>query len=115
MAARTRQVTATIPNGQSLSGALAIGLGRIIGIIVNGAWTAAAISLEAGSSSTTGPVFHDDAEVTIASAAVVVGRYLSRTNLQGVRAPFVKLRSGTSGAAVAQVADRSITVFIEEG
>jgi hypothetical protein len=114
MAARVRSTTVTIPSGTSISGALAIGLGRIIGLMVDG-WTAAALSLEAGSSGTTGPAFHDDAEVSIASAAVVAGRYLSRTNMQAVRAPFVRFRSGTGGTPVNQAATRTLTVFVEEG
>lgn len=101
--------TATIANGESLSGAVVIQNAAVVGIIMPAEWTAAPLTLQG---SADGAAFADlydpfGAEIVIAAAA---SRHIviPPASLNGLAA--IKLRSGTAGAAVNQGAARSITV-----
>lgn len=106
--------TVTIANGAFLSGAVDLGAGRVlVGIIFPGAWTTASLTLQAAAAldGTYGNLTDEDgAEVEL--AAVVAGQYRSVgrlvTNLRGAR--YLKFRSGTSVATVAQAGGDVLTL-----
>jgi hypothetical protein len=109
---------ATIPNGQSLSGAIDLSDYALAGLIIPAAWTAASITFVAAESQggAYGPVYDDaGTEVTIASASVVASRVIvNKAVLEQLAAlRWVKIRSGTASAAVNQGADRAIIVLLK--
>lgn len=101
--------TATIANGESLSGAVVIQNAAVVGIIMPGTWTAAVLTLQGSADGTTFTDLYDPfgAEIVIAAAA---SRHIviPPASLNGLAA--IKLRSGTAGAAVNQGGARTITV-----
>lgn len=105
--------TATIANGASLSGIVNCGGLDVVGIQMPTGWTAASISFQVSHDGVTFQDVYDDAgaEVTITAAA---SRYLSLVTalkrLGGVR--FLKVRSGATGAAVNQGAERTIRIVL---
>ena len=103
--------TATISSGGSLSAAVDLGTGRLVGIIMPSGWTAAGLSFEANADggSTTGVLKDNGTERTITIGASEFSA-LQLSDWLGVRG--IKLRSGTSGAAVNQGADRIITLVL---
>ena len=108
--------TLTILNGASLSGALDLTIsgGPPVGIQMPAAWTAANLTFQVSFDGTTYQDFYDSAGTEIAvTAAAARFIALDPTNYFGVR--FVKIRSGTSGVPVNQLADRAIIlVFLAE-
>lgn len=105
--------TATIANGGSLSAAVNL-QGRVLcGVIMPSAWTAAGLSFQAshdGSTYVEVMDFDGVALATVVTASVYVP--LDAANFAG--ANYVKVRSGTSGAAVNQGAERAITLVAWE-
>jgi hypothetical protein len=101
----------TIANGASLSGVLALGPRQVCSLVMPASWTAAPLSFQASLNGTDffNIVDSDGAEVLFPAVAasqfipVPIGAF-------GV-APFLRLRSGTSAAAVNQGADRTITLL----
>jgi hypothetical protein len=108
--------TVTIANGASLSGAATLtgGVTSLVGIQMPAGWTAAAITFQASADGTTyGDVYTAaGTEVTIPSVAVAASRYIALDPSDFAGMAFLKLRSGTSAAAVAQGADRIITLIV---
>ena len=111
-------LTATIANGASLSDAQLVD-GKLAGIIIPAAWTAAAITFSASFdgtnyfdvySSATGTA----AETTIASGNIPTtgGRYLPLSLTDWLSVNFIKIRSGTSATPVNQGAARSIGLVL---
>lgn len=101
--------TATIANGASLSGAVD-GRGQaLVGIAMPSGWTAANLTLQASADGATYNNVYDAAgtEYTITAAA---SRFIQVpvTSTQGFRS--IKVRSGTSGSAVTQGADRDLVL-----
>lgn len=107
--------TATIANGESLSGEVDLEGYTLCALSMPAAWTAADITFAAATA--TGGTFNpllDDAgnEVTSkAAASNVYAQDINMGKLAGVR--FIKLRSGTSASAVAQGAERIITLILK--
>lgn len=111
-------VTATIANGASLSDIQKVD-GKLVGLIIPAAWTAAAITFSA---SQDGSAFADlwetstgtAVERTIASANIptAASRFLSLSLSDWIGINFLKVRSGISGAAVNQGAARSIILVL---
>lgn len=103
-------VAAVIANAASLSGAVRID-GRLVGVILPAAWTTAALSFQG---SVDGETFFDvyDAatERTIAEAAVVANRFLALDPDAWRAFTHIKVRSGVAGTAVAQGAQRVLTL-----
>lgn len=102
--------TVTIANGQSLSGEIDISDQCVVGIIMPAAWTAASITL-AGAAAKAGtfvPVY--DAAGTELTITADASRFiaLAPDATRGVR--YLKVRSGTNAAAVAQGAERILTL-----
>lgn len=114
------RATATIASGQSLSGAVSIGGSVLAALHIPAAWTAAALSFQSSidGGTTWADVFDDGgAEVAIPSAsiptaaarAIVNGTILEK--LAGLT--MIRCRSGLSGAAVNQGADRALTFIFK--
>lgn len=116
-----KKTTATIANGASLSGAIdmnrirssAEGMGghgiHLAAIQMPSAWTAANITFQG---SVDGSTYYDlydqygtEILVTAAASRVIL---LDLSMFAGIN--FVKLRSGTTGTAVNQAADRAIVL-----
>lgn len=100
---------ATIANGQSLSDAIDLGGLRLVSIVMPSAWTAANLTFQVSHDGTTYNNLYDagGSEVTTTAAASRY-IYLDPAFWSGIR--FLKVRSGTSGAAVAQGAERLVTL-----
>lgn len=110
---RVDWTTATIANGQSLSGAVDLG-GRVVaGIVMPDTWTAAGLTLQASVDGVTYADVYDSGgdEVEIAAdAAVFIA--LDPSLFAGMR--FLKIRSGTSGTPVNQGGARILTLSLRE-
>ena len=103
--------TATIANGASLSDAIDCAVARLGRITLPAAWTAAALTFQVSPDGTNWFNLYDAAgtEYTAQAAAsraviIPVADFLS------VR--YLKVRSGTSGAPVAQGAERALTLSL---
>lgn len=99
----------TIANGGSLSGAIDLAGRTAIRLLMPAAWTAAVLTLQFSPDGVTYNNVYDSfgTEYTI-QAAASRAILLVPADFLGVR--YLKLRSGTAGAAVNQGADRAITV-----
>jgi hypothetical protein len=107
--------TVTIGSGTSLSDALDLRNSNhsVVGIQMPAAWTAAVLSFEAsGDGGATYAPVEKPADGTELSLTVEASKYypLAPGDLYGVQ--MLKLRSGTSGAAVNQGADRVIRLVL---
>jgi hypothetical protein len=106
--------TVRIPNGESLSAPVRLNGYDLVGILMPGDWTAADLTFQAADSPEgTFLNVYDDAgnEVNVdvdAGRAVVVREGAAR--LRGFTA--IKVRSGTSGAAVNQNDDRDLKLVL---
>ncbi len=106
----------TIASGASLSGSLALSAHAIIGLIIAGTWTAAAMTFQASHDNTTFVNLYDDAgnEVQITSANMGSGtRGIANAGVLEKLAPFqyVKFRSGTSATPVNQA--QAVTIRVQ--
>jgi hypothetical protein len=97
-------LTVSIANGASLSNGVQIGAGALVGIILP-TFTSAALSFQSSEDGVTYREAFDAAGVAITVAATTGNCSLpAPAALKG--APWLKVRSGTSGAPVTQGADR---------
>lgn len=107
----TEVKTVTITNGTSLSNAALLQKYRLVGILMPATWTAAAMTFQV---SVDGTNFFDlyDSSGAEVSYTVVQGHYVFTTpaNWAGIR--FLKVRSGTGGAAVSQGGDRIVSLIV---
>ena len=101
-------LTVTIANGQSLSGSAKIGAGTLVGIVLP-TFTSAALTFQ-GSVDDSTFVEIVDASNTAVSFTATTGAIYIKAPADLVGVPYLKIRSGTSGAAVAQGAARTITL-----
>lgn len=108
---RTEAISATIANTGSLSAAIQLG-GRVpVGLIMPAAWTAASLTFQV---SVDGSTYVDlyslanpSAEYTL---TVSTSRAIPLDAAVFAGAAYLKVRSGTSGAAVAQGGDRIVQI-----
>lgn len=112
---RAHVISTKIPNGESLSGEIDLSFARRIAIEMPAVWTAADLTFQAASAS--GGTFkdvYDDAgtEVTVKASAGQVVSLLNAQKLSALR--YVKIRSGKTGAVVAQAAERALNVIIKD-
>lgn len=111
--AQIATATATIASGASLSGAVDLGTGRLVGIIVPPAWTSAAITFQASADSTNFYDLYDDAtERAIASGSVVASRLIALPLSDWLTVRALKIRSGSSASPVNQAAARSLVLVV---
>lgn len=109
-----KRVDATIASGASLSDAIDIGTGELVGIVMPAAWTAADITFAATIDGTNFLAVNDAAgsEVSVVSPAADKFIILSYAGVKGLNK--VKIRSGTVGSPVVQGGSRTITLLIKE-
>ncbi len=103
--------TATIANGQSLSGAVNLSGFTLIGIDMPASWTTANLTLQASIDNSTWDNVFDSlgTEVTITAAA---SRFILLNPADFVSVRYLKVRSGTSGTPVNQGGARTITLIV---
>lgn len=104
--------TATIANGASLSGAVYVGEGKLVGITMPAAWTTAGLTFQVSSDGTTFTNAYDaaGAEVTASAAASTAISLDSLLGLEG--GLWIKVRSGTNGSPVNQGAARTLLLQV---
>ena len=102
---------ANISIGQSLSGAVQLTGLLVVGIVIPAEWTAANLTFQASADGATYNDLYDDigTEKTVTAAAA---RYIiiNPTDFAGIE--LLKVRSGTSGAPVAQAAARELILMV---
>lgn len=101
-----------IANGASLSGLFYVGDGRLVGVQMPAAWTAASLSFQTSQDGTNFFDLYDNAgnEVVVTASAsrqIVLDGFDS-----GI---WMKVRSGTSGTPVNQGAARTLTMTVRKG
>lgn len=107
-----RTTTVTIANGASLSGVAAIPPGfSVSAVIMPGTWTAAELTFQAAHDNSTFGNVYDVAGTEYKSQAAA-SRWIAIDPVDLLAAPFVKVRSGTSGAAVSQGGDRVLILVL---
>lgn len=108
---RQTSVSVTIASGASLSAAVHLAAGMLLGVILPAVWTAANLTLQASADGVTYADVYDKAgnEVTITAAASRCIT-LDPWDFAGVR--YLKIRSGTASVPVNQAADRSLTLLV---
>lgn len=100
---------ATIANGASLSGGVNL-RGRVLcGVYMPAAWTAAGLSFQGSADGVTYYDIHAALGEVTATTAASVYASVDPTPFLGVN--FLKVRSGTSAAAVNQLAERVLTLM----
>ena len=106
-------VTATIANGESLSGVVDCGADRFcVGYDMPAGWTAASISARGGANPAALLEVQDSFDVLLAHT-VTAGRHVSLSDkVQLYDCRYLQLRSGTAAAPVAQGAERVITLYL---
>lgn len=106
------KIDATILNGASLSDQVNLGAKTLVGIAMPAAWTAAAltfqISIDDGATWLNMQTSSAELSYTAAASQYVA---IDPALWRGVTA--VKVRSGTSGAAVNQAADRTVSLVVK--
>lgn len=110
----------TISSGQSLSAAIDLGIpttgSKIVGFIMPAAWTAASLNFQVSNQlNGTYVVLTDDAgtEVSLTvSASKGIGLRKDQSDVLG-RWRFIKLQSGSSGAPITQLGDRTIQIEVK--
>ncbi len=100
----------TIANGASLSGGVDLGGMAVARIVMPAQWTTAVLTVQASADGQTYSDLYDryGTEYTIQAAA---GRAIVIPVSELCAMRYIKLRSGTSGSAVNQAAERAITVI----
>ena len=104
---------ATIPNGASVSNKLDMLGMRAACIIMPAAWTAASLTFLVSHDGITYSSLYDDTdtEVAISTAQIVAGRARALTLTLFLPYRYLQLRSGITGAAANQGADRVFQVI----
>jgi hypothetical protein len=102
--------TATIANGASLSGAVDLTAGVLVGIQMP-TWTAAVLTFQGSADDTTYTNVYTDggSEFTVQTAS---DRFVQVDPVDFVGIRYLKVRSGTSGSAVNQGAERVLTLVV---
>jgi hypothetical protein len=103
----------TIANNASLSGPLDLSNKVLCAIIMSAAWTAACLTFQA--SDDQGATWYELTDalgnaVSVVVAGVIAGGRISVDPSDFAGVDFIKVRSGTVGAAVAQGAARTLTL-----
>lgn len=103
-------VTGTITNGQSLSGAIDLtAAGTPLAIITDAAWDTNAMTFQGSFDNVTYFNLREmGVEVSIAGVVASSMEHLDFAQFLGLR--YLKVRSGTAAAAVAQVGDTVVTI-----
>tara|TARA_R100001086_G_C11664072_1_gene211076 strand:+ start:148 stop:504 length:357 start_codon:yes stop_codon:yes gene_type:complete len=110
-------ITTTIENSASLSSEISLDSWTLEAIIMPAAWTTASLTFQAAEASggTYGNIYDDGGNETTVAAAV--DRYIALTGTDREAlgsARWLKVRSGTSGSAVTQGAERTIRLVLRK-
>lgn len=108
-------LTVTILSGASISDVIPTGARVPIGIVMPAAWTAANLTFQASADGGTTWVnlyTSDGTELTVTAST---SRYITLDPNTWVGVNHLKIRSGTSGSAVNQSADRALTLVTRTG
>lgn len=106
--------TVTITNGTSISGDINMAGRQPVGVFMPAAWTAAALTFQVSPDGVTYYDLNDLAEAEYDVAAPVAGEYMQLDPQLFRGARYLRVRSGTSAAAVNQLADRDLLVMFAE-
>ena len=110
--ANAQAFTATIANGQSLSGAIDLGATRLFAIGMDPtAWTAAALTFKASLDGTNYFDLVDSTGAALSWAVAAQQIVLNANAAQWLGIRYIKVQSGTTGTPVAQGAARTLTVI----
>ena len=103
------QTAVTITSGTSLSAAVALGAKTMVGIAMPAGWDAAVLTFQASVDDGTTWLEMQSTSAAISYTAAA-GQYIAidPTLWRGINK--IKVRSGTSGSAVNQTADRVLTL-----
>lgn len=108
---------ATIANGASLSTAVDISGGVIVGLILDSAWDTNIITFQVSLDGATFVNLYDDAgnEVQVPSTAAVASRAIANAGVLEKLAPWkhLKVRSGTSGSAANQTGATVVSLVVK--
>jgi hypothetical protein len=106
-------LTATIPNGASVTGTIDCNSRAILGFVAPAAWTAAALNAEVSVDGVTwSTAAYDSAGAAVGSWSSITAGAGYAFDLNGmIPWRYIRLRSGTSGVPVAQGADRVFSVI----
>lgn len=114
---RVDSIAVTVSSGGSLSAAVNLGGRAPVAVLMSAGWDSASLTFQASMDGTTyGDVWAPDVSGTQAEVAhaVAAGRFVALDANAFAGARFLKLRSGTSGSAVNQTADRVLTLITRE-
>lgn len=107
------ELKVVIANGESLSGAIGLGNQSPVLLIMPAAWTTADVTLQGSQDGSTYNDIYDrngnEYTITAAAARLIL---LDVADIPSVR--WLKLRSGTTGTAVNQGAERTLTLVVRE-
>lgn len=113
---KTRVQTATIPNGESEAPGVSLEGQWPVGLVLPDEWTEAALSFLVSwdDGVTFAPLYCPDGEYTVPSEVLATAeqRYIALDPTQFHGVTDIKLRSGLNGAAVAQDADRLVSLVM---
>lgn len=108
-------IDAVIANGESLSAAINLRGYRLAGVIMPAAWTAAALSFQAAESESgtfSEAVDSAGAPLAVTAAASQYIVFVAALQEATTALAVIKVRSGTSGAAVNQAAARTLRLVL---
>ena len=101
----------TIPNGDSLSNGLSLDGFRPSVVLMPSAWTAASLTFQVSKDGVTWFDLYDAGTEISSAVAASRAQALTAAAFAAVPGPYWRLRSGTGGSAVAQGAQRILTVL----
>lgn len=106
-------LTASIPNGQSITANLDLGTSRLVRISTPAAWTAANLTFQVSADGATWVNLYDASgnEYTV-TAAASRGIIIPLSDFLGVR--YIAIRSGTSAVPVPQGAQRDLVLTLTQ-
>lgn len=113
----TSPVPVVIANGASLSAMLDCSGGKLQGIIMPSAWTAAGLSFAVSNKSdgTFVPLYDNAGSEVTVTAAINQALNLAAAPKSLDAWRFIKIRSGTAGTPVSQAAERTlIAILVQE-
>lgn len=107
----TSTLSATIANGASLSGVVHLGVERLFALQMPSAWTTADLTFQGSYDGSTYADVYDEfgSEVTVSAGA---SRFIILDPAKFLGLQKLKIRSGTTGAAVNQGAERTIRAIV---
>jgi hypothetical protein len=104
--------SAVIANGASLSGVIDLEQLNITGLLIPAAWTAADITFQVSPDGTTFGDLVDSSGNEVKLSGIAAGKFIGVNLAEASGVRYLKIRSGTSAAAVNQAAERTISLIV---